>query len=183
MARPSKYTYKQAAKLSGACVYVFLGETGPVYVGKTTNIRRRFEPYTAGKCHNVALSKWLQQMAGEFDVLIYRAADIDSLECELIAKHKAGLFNLSNGKENDWYTQNAEQKPWVAGRGILSPISDALRKMGDGDKKSAITSWLGSLSDSGRCVAEVQTAALVPLRYRRWLDLTQSKLIACMEAA
>ena len=180
MARPSKYDFKEARKLTGHCVYVFLDCGEPVYIGKTKNIRKRFEPYAYLKCHNEKLNLWLSKKSGNFEVLIYRADDIDALEKSLISKHKSTLFNISDGSENCWFTQNANQKPWVAGRGILSPISDALRRMADDDKKQAIISWLKSVSDLDRCVAEIQTAAMLHYRYKRWAELTRDKMLVAL---
>lgn len=182
MARPTKYKFNEARKMDIECVYIFLDENKPIYVGKTRNMKRRFQPYFSKKSHNEKLNIWLQKKNHDFIVEVYTSNDIGKLEKKLIEKHKHMLFNISNGCENDWYLQNKEQKPWVAGRGILSPISQTLREMKSSKKKESISLWVKKLSDKQRSLEEVSLAMLNPKKHSKWLDLTSDKLIACLES-
>jgi len=181
--RPTKYKFLDAAKLTIKCVYVFFDGDTPVYVGKTKNMKERFEPYRLLSCHNERLNNWLRSKKSDFYVDVYLVDCIDDLEVSLIKSNKETLFNISNGCEADWFLQNSNQKPWVAGTGILSPISDVIRATKCKDRKQLIKRWLDTLSDKQRCVEEVSIAMMVPMRHKRWLDLTAKKLIACMEAS
>ena len=174
-------SFIDACRMLGACVYIFMDGSTPVYVGKTANIRKRFEPYKYGGCHNVALNDWLIIKNNEFRVEIIRCENIDEVEVNLISRHKKSLFNISNGREADWYKQSRDKKPWIAGVGILSPISSVIRKMEDGNKKRIIKEWLSTLSDKQRCVEEISLAMVLPIRNKRWLSLVSGKLVACME--
>ena len=183
MARPTKYQFKDAANLPIKCVYVFLDNGIPVYVGKTLNAKKRFEPYRLHACHNQKLNGWLKEKSGDFTVEIYQPENIDSFEVDLIKLNKPTLFNISHGNETDWYLQNRKQKPWVAGRGILSPISEMLRCSDSKERKDAIRKYLNSMSDKERCRHEIGLAMLKPATFKRWLDLTTDKMIACLEAS
>ena len=181
MARPTKYKFNEAAKLTIKCVYVFLDNGIPVYVGKTVNARKRFEPYRLLCCHNQKLNDWLKEKSGDFIVEIYQPEDINSFETQLIKTNKSTLFNISHGNEADWYLQNRNQKPWVAGRGILSPISEMLRKSKDKERKGVINKFLRGMTDQDRCREEIGLAMEKPMMFKRWLDLTSHKMIACLE--
>jgi len=180
MARPSSYKKELFATLKNKeikCVYVFMDGNTPIYIGKTKNTKKRFQPYSSCKSHNIKLNDWLISKGGLFDVVFYESDNIDILEIELIKKHKRTLFNISHGGDINWIIQSRENKPWIAGRGIMSPISSILRKISDKHKKDKINLWLRSISDEERCVAEIQFFNMTPARNTRWLELTRQKMI------
>lgn len=175
-------SFETARKLSKPCVYAFMDGDTPVYIGKTKDPSSRFESYQARKCHNMALSDWLKSRSNEFSVRIYYALDIHSLEKTLIKAHKKTLFNMTDGDEAKWFIQSREQSPWVAGRGILSPISEFLRKWPRDEVKDAVKAWLESSTTKERCLAEIEVAMAQPMRHHKWLAITTPKMLAVLES-
>ena len=176
-----RHSFLSLCGLSIKCVYVFLDGETPVYIGKTSNTKKRFEPYKYFYCHNVKLNNWLTANNLDFNVIVYLCDDIDTLEKTLIKKHKDTLFNISNGNEADWFLQSSNSLPWVAGRGILSPSSYLLSKSKDSERKAVIKQWTSNLPAVERCTIEVWIAMQYPMKFTRWLDITSDRLIARME--
>ena len=180
--KPKRMGVTEAKKLGVKCVYVMLDGNLPVYVGKTNNTNKRFESYLSGSCHNVALSEWINLKGRIFDVEIYECDNISELEVFLIRKHKDSLFNISNGKEADWYKQSSNKKPWVAGTGIFCPSTMISKMTKSSKKKSTIKSFIGKLTDKERCSLEVELAIKLGERCDKWLSITSDKLIYCLES-
>lgn len=170
-------TMAEAKKLKRPAVYVFLDNGEPVYVGKTTNLYRRFESYCSNNCHNSQLNEFLFTRKNQVEVGLYFDGDIDSLEIDLIKRYKSKLFNIAYGTENAAIYQSTRNKPWIAKRGVLCPSSLILGSIKDKSKKVKIRDWLRGLCDYERSIVEVDFAMQIGKRAEKWGSYVAEKMI------
>lgn len=168
-----------------SCVYVFFDGETPVYVGKTVNSKRRFEPYLSASCHNEMLNEFI---AGNRSLPIVRyieTDDIHNLERFLINKYKPTLFNIQGGGVTDWKVQSVNKKPWKAGAGIKCPSGIAISKVNSLAEKNEIKKAISSMTDTQRCLFEVGMAQdmINDASVNRWLDVVTPKMTSFLEGS
>ena len=162
-----------------------------VYVGKTTNPRKRFDGYRYPTiCHNAKLRDWLIENKSDVFVEISHVGrnGLDDAERRAISMVD-GLFNIMDGGDQAW--RNHVTKPWMAGIGVKCPSSLALEKIEDASERDRASAWREKLNDGDRCRLEVSIAIellrISPLgvadRVNVWLDRCQTRLLECMEAS
>lgn len=168
-----------------SCVYIFMDENTPVYIGKTVNSKRRFESYVSAKSHNEKLNDFIRNNKNKKIVKLIECENPEILESELIKKYSPTLFNIKGGVNRDWKTQSKGKKPWVAGTGINCPTSIVIRSIEGKDQKDKVKNYLKSLSDVERCLIEIEYAMKIQYKnsVKKWLSITSGKMIGFLEAA
>tara|TARA_R110000822_G_scaffold156019_1_gene295802 strand:+ start:75 stop:659 length:585 start_codon:yes stop_codon:yes gene_type:complete len=151
----SFYDTKDISKpiVYGICA---IGSESPVYIGMTTNAKRRMDHYRNNqRCTNKKLADWLDKNEAGFLVL-YSGENYKIKEAELIAENAKGLFNMVRGGDQNWRTHRV--KPWMSKTGVRCPSGVALKLLPSSSEKAEYKKWRDSLSDVNRCLHEVEIA-------------------------
>lgn len=175
-----------AKKLATRCVYMICsGDKKPVYIGRTINSFKRFDVYLYGGCHNKCLEEWLSSNREKAVVFVLICEDIVTNEIRLIKEYSKQLFNLSNGKEHQWYKNAQKSKPWVAKPGVKCPSTILLRRLsGNPERRSLvkeIKDFRATMTEKSRSIFEVDLAMQMSPAFDqeidKWLSFTKEKLL------
>ena len=162
-----------------------------VYVGKTTNPKKRFENYRYWRsCHNALLRVWLEEVGDNAGVVFLEEnpKDLDESERTHIDVRRSTLFNLDKGGSHSW--RKNKDFPWIAGPGIKCP-SDlvTIRLRNRGHDVSNTRHVIRSMNLRDRCLFEVNLCMDLFYQHHgfkdkleKWLDITDEKLVNALEA-